>query len=184
MQDWKTMKRLLSTLAILCAVIAASASADWQPNIDSKLELSIAQAMLEAKEKDPSLEKWFEAAYAYAVFPQVGKGGVGVGAAHGSGVVIHGDRVVGDTKLSQVTVGLQLGGQVYSQFIFFRDKTAFDHFSRGNFEFGAQVSSVALTAGASKDANYDGGVAVFTNPRGGLMAEASVGGQKFEYTPR
>jgi len=74
-----------------------------------------------------------------------------------------------------------LGGQVYSEYIFFKDKTAFDNFARGNFEMGAQVSAVALTAGASADANYDGGVAVFTIAEGGLMYEATVGGQKFKY---
>ena len=76
---------------------------------------------------------------------------------------------------------IQLGGQVYSQFIMFKDRTAFDHFARGNFEMGAQVSAVAITLGASADANYDGGVAVFTIAEGGLMYEATVGGQKFTY---
>ena len=88
---------------------------------------------------------------------------------------------VGKTSLSQVTLGLQLGGQVYAQYIMFRDKTAFDHFTRGNFEMGAQASAVAITLGASSDANYDGGVAVFTIADGGLMFEATIGGQKFKY---
>ena len=83
-----------------------------------------------------------------------------------------------------MTAGFQLGGQVYAQFIMFKDSTAFGHFSRGNFEMGAQVSAVAITLGASADANYDGGVAVFTIAEGGLMYEASIGGQKFKYTAR
>ncbi|MBT8075984.1 MAG: hypothetical protein KJN61_05905 [Gammaproteobacteria bacterium] len=148
------------------------------------MELSVAEAILTAKEKDPSLAKWFDEAYAYAVFPKVGKGGIGIGGAHGKGIVIQGDKTVGETTLSQVTVGFQLGGQVYSEFIMFKDKTALDHFTRGNFEMGAQVSAVAITAGASADANYDGGVAVFTIAGGGLMYEASVGGQKFKYNPK
>ena len=148
------------------------------------MELSAAQAILTAKEKDPSLEAWFNDAYGYAVFPKVGKGGIGIGGAHGKGIVIQGDKTVADTSLSQVTVGFQLGGQVYSQYIFFKDKTAFDNFARGNFEMGAQVSAVAITLGASADANYDGGVAVFTIAEGGLMYEASVGGQKFKYKAR
>ena len=170
--------------AILIAAIMFCVSVHsyaWEPDNSDKLELSVAQAIIAAKDRDPSMEKWFETAYAYAVFPRVGKAGIGVGGAHGKGIVIFGDSTVGRTSLSQVTIGLQLGGQVYAEFIMFRDKTAFDHFTRGNFEMGAQVSAVALTAGASADANYDGGVAVFTNAGGGLMFEASVGGQKFTY---
>ena len=91
------------------------------------------------------------------------------------------DQVVGKTTLTQVTVGLQLGGQVYSEFIFFKDDVALGNFKRGNFELGAQASAVAATAGASADADCDKGVAIFTNTSGGLMYEASVGGQKFKY---
>jgi hypothetical protein len=105
----------------------------------------------------------------------------GEGGAHGKGLVITGDKAVGKTSLTQVTVGLQLGGQVYAEFIFFKDETALGHFQRGNFELNAQASAVAVTAGASADADYDKGVAIFTNVGGGLMYEASVGGQKFKY---
>ena len=178
------MNKLLNTIIALSFIFAANQLQAWEPDTSDKLELAVAQSLIKAKEKDPTLVRWFEAAYAYAVFPRVGKGGIGVGGAYGKGVVIHNDRTVGNTSLSQVTIGLQLGGQVYSEFIFFRDKTAFDHFTRGNFEMGAQVSAVAITAGASADANYDGGVAVFTIAEGGLMFEASIGGQKFKYTAR
>lgn len=162
-------------------VFASSFVQAWTPDNNDKLELSSAQAIIKAKEKDPSLAKWFEDAYAYAVFPKVGKGGIGIGGAHGKGIVIQGDKTVATSSLSQLTIGFQLGGQVYSQFIMFKDQTAFDHFARGNFEMGAQVSAVAITIGASADANYDGGVAVFTIAEGGLMYEATVGGQKFKY---
>ncbi len=175
------MNKLLALLIAASMVFVSTLAQSWEPDNTDKLELSTAQAIIAAKEKDPSMAKWFETAYAYAVFPRVGKAGIGIGGAHGKGIVIFGDSTVGLTSLSQVTIGLQLGGQVYSEFIMFRDKTAFDHFTRGNFEMGAQVSAVAVTAGASADANYDGGVAVFTNAEGGLMFEASVGGQKFKY---
>lgn len=175
------MKRFSIALITLSIIFAAAVAQAWEPDNTDTLELSAAQAIIAANEKDPSLEKWFETAYAYAVFPKVGKAGIGIGGAHGKGIVIFSDSTVGLTSLSQVTIGLQLGGQVYAEFIMFRDKTAFDHFTRGNFEMGAQVSAVAVTAGASADANYDGGVAVFTNAGGGLMFEASVGGQKFTY---
>jgi lipid-binding SYLF domain-containing protein len=115
------------------------------------------------------------------VFPSVGKGAIGIGGAHGKGLVIVDDKVIGKTSLSQVTIGLSLGGQKYAQFIFFKDDIALGHFQRGNYEMGAQASAVAVTAGASADADYDAGVAVFTNIAGGLMADASVGGQKFTY---
>jgi lipid-binding SYLF domain-containing protein len=176
------MRNLAVTLITLSLFFISNfAQAEWTPDSNSEIELSVAKSILEAKDKDPSLSKWFETAYGYAVFPNVGKGGFGIGGAHGKGLVIRGDKTVADTSLSQLTIGLQLGGQVYAEFIMFKDKTAFDNFARGNFEMGAQVSAVAVTLGASADADYDGGVAVFTIAGGGLMYEASVGGQKFKY---
>jgi lipid-binding SYLF domain-containing protein len=149
--------------------------------------------------------KFFQKAYGYAVFPTIGKGGVGVGFAHGQGRVYAGGKYVGDTSMNQATVGAQLGGQVYSQIIFFEDKRSFDEFTSGNFEFGAQATAVAITAGASASTStgggssagasasrsdaktaggYTKGMAVFTVAKGGLMYEASIGGQKFSYKPR
>jgi len=180
----KIMKKLSVTLIALGLVLTSAFAQAWTPDSGNKMELAVAQSIINAKEKDPSLAKWFDEAYAYAVFPKVGKGGIGIGGAHGKGIVIRGDSTVADTSLSQLTIGFQLGGQVYSQFIMFKDKTAFDSFARGNFEMGAQVSAVAITLGASADANYDGGVAVFTIAEGGLMYEATVGGQKFKYEAR
>jgi len=178
------MKKLLTSLIISIAVFSTTFAQAWEPDTSDKLELSVAQAIIKAKSKDPALTKWFDTAYAYAVLPKIGKGGIGIGGAYGKGLVIRGNSTVGETSLSQITIGFQLGGQVYSEYIMFRDKTAFDHFSRGNFEMGAQVSAVAITLGASADANYDKGVAVFTIAEGGLMYEASIGGQKFKYTAK
>jgi lipid-binding SYLF domain-containing protein len=175
------MKRTSLALIALVLLFAGTFAQAWTPDSGDKMELSVAQAIITAKEKDPGLKNWFDTAYGYAVFPKVGKGGIGIGGAHGKGLVIQGDNTVAETSLSQVTVGFQLGGQVYSQYIFFKDKTAFDQFARGNFEMGAQVSAVAITLGASADADYDKGVAVFTIAEGGLMYEATVGGQKFKY---
>ena len=175
------MKKLSFALIALSLVFSSTIAQAWTPDSKDKMELSAATAIINAKEKDPALVKWFDEAYAYAVFPKVGKGGIGIGGAHGKGIVIRGDTTVATTSLSQLTIGFQLGGQVYSEFVLFKDKTAFDHFARGNFEMGAQVSAVAVTLGASADANYDGGVAVFTIAEGGLMYEATVGGQKFKY---
>ncbi len=175
------MKKLFAVLITLSLVSTNIYAQDWKPNVDDKMELSVAQAIIKANESDPTLTMWFESAYAYAVYPKVGKGGFIVGGAGGKGLVIRGTNTVGETSLSQVTIGAQIGGQVYAQYIMFKDQTAFEHFTRGNFEMGAQVSAVAITLGASKDAGYDGGVAVFTLADGGLMLEASVGGQKFKY---
>jgi len=145
--------------------------------------------------------QFFSKSYGYAVLPTIGKGGIGIGGAHGNGRVYAKGQYVGDTSMTQITVGLQLGGQAYSQMIFFEDKHAFDEFTGGNFEFGAQATAVAITAGASAQAGTTGatagasgsqqssknvakyykGVAVFTVAKGGLMYEATIGGQKFNY---
>jgi len=150
--------------------------------------------------------EFFHKCYGYAVFPTIGKGGLGIGAAHGDGHVYESGKYVGDTSMTQVSVGLQAGGQAFSQIIFFENKAAFDQFTAGNFEFGAGVSAVAIKSGASGSvgttgatasassgggksgagttANYRKGMAVFTIAKGGLMYEASVGGQKFSYKAR
>jgi lipid-binding SYLF domain-containing protein len=175
------MKNTLIAFLALSLALTTSFVHGWDPDDSDKLELSVAQAILEAKKKDPLIAKWFDAAYAYAVFPKIGKGGFIVGGAYGKGLVIQGDSTIGTTSLTQGSIGAQIGGQAYAEYIMFRDETALNHFRRGNFEMGAQASAVAITLGASTDANYDSGVAIFTLPMGGLMAEASVGGQKFKY---
>lgn len=171
---------LLTTIAFMLAAPAYA----FEPNVNDEMELDVAKAILAIKRADPGIEAFFENAAGFAVFPSVGKGGLVVGGAYGKGLVIVGDKVDGYTSMTQGTIGLQIGGQKYAQFIFFKDATAIDHFRRGNFEFGAQASAVAITKGASADASYDGGVAVFTHAGGGLMLEGSVGGQRFTYQPK
>lgn len=137
------------------------------------------------KKSDPSLTKFFDDAYGYVVFPSIGKGAVGIGGAYDDdGVVFRGGKAVGDATLSQGTIGFQLGGQVYSEIIFFATEHAFNDFTNGNLEFSAQASAVAADKGAAANADYEAGVAVFTQAKGGLMYEASIGGQKFSYSPR
>jgi lipid-binding SYLF domain-containing protein len=147
---------------------------------------------------------FFNNCYGYAVFPTIGKAGWVAGGAHGSGrVYVHG-HYVGDTTVNQLSVGAQAGGQAYSQIVFFQDKRSFDEFTRGNFEFGADVNAVAITAaaggsvgtegvgagasGGKKDAatmgEYYKGLAVFTIVKGGAMFEAAIAGQKFSYSPK
>ena len=144
-------------------------------------EDEVAEVIAKYQEGDPGMQGWFAEAYGYAVFPSVGKGGIGIGGARGKGLVYEQGRLVGKTTLTQVTVGFQLGGQEFSEVIFFKDKTAFDDFTRGNFEMGAQISAVALTTGISGNLAYNAGVAVVTATKAGLMYEATVGGQKFDY---
>jgi lipid-binding SYLF domain-containing protein len=147
---------------------------------------------------------FFTTAYGYAVFPKIGKGGIGIGGAYGKGHVYQGGTVVGDCSMKQATIGFQLGGQAYSQIIFFEDERAFKEFTSGSFEFGAEASAVAVTAGAGAKAGTTGasagasagqndakvvgeyykGMATFTLAKGGLMYEATIGGQKFSYKPR
>ena len=140
-------------------------------------------AITTLKNADPSLSRRFGDAAGYAVFATVGKGGAGVGGAHGTGVLFVKGTATGTTTLSQLTVGAQLGGQAYSEVIFFDTKEAVADFRKGEFALAAQVSAVAVKAGASANAKYEKGVAVFTLTKGGLMAEASIGGQKFSYEP-
>jgi lipid-binding SYLF domain-containing protein len=147
---------------------------------------------------------YFDKSYGYAVFPTIGQGGFVVGAAHGDGdVYVHGRRI-GKASVTQVSVGFQAGGQAYSEIIFFQDKASLEAFTTGNFELGADVGAIAVTASASAGASTDGehsgasggmhdavtqggyyrGMAIFTIAKGGLMFDASVQGQKFSYTPR
>ena len=135
------------------------------------------------KEKDPGMEKIFSDAVGYAVFPTVGKGAIGIGGARGKGWVYHGGGVIGKSTLTQVSIGFQLGGQAYSEIVFFQTKQALDNFKLGHLKLDAQASAIALTARASADVAYRNGVAIVTMAKGGLMYEASVGGQKFSFTP-
>jgi lipid-binding SYLF domain-containing protein len=187
-------KQMLTILAVAAtALVAAPAYADeYQETID-------------VFRKAGESGKFFQTAYGYAVFPTVGKGGIGVGGAYGTGRVYEKGKHVGDSSMAQVTIGFQLGGQAYSQIVFFQDQRAFKEFTSGNFEFGAEASAVAITAGAGARAStagssagasggqhdaktvsggYNKGMATFTVAKGGLMYEASIGGQKFSYKPR
>ena len=186
------MKRLIFLASLILLVSASNVMADEY------------QETIEVFKNAGESAGYFNNSYGYAVFPTIGKGGIGVGGAYGTGRVYENGSYVGDTEVAQVTLGLQLGGQAFSQIIFFRDKRAFKEFTAGNFEFGAQATAVAITAGASAAAtttgsstgisggqhdasttgSYHRGMATFTVAKGGLMYEATIGGQKFSYTPR
>ena len=171
--------------------------------------LSVAQAdsysdTIDLFKKSPAVQPFFKSAYGYAVFPTIGKGGFGIGGAFGTGQVYQGGRVTGTSSLIKLSIGFQAGGQAFSEIIFFQDKRAYDEFTGGDFAFDATASVVAITAGAQAKAgttgasagasagpatgtqapaNYVKGMAVFIHAKGGLMYEASIGGQKFNFTP-
>jgi lipid-binding SYLF domain-containing protein len=159
---------------------------------------------IEVFKKSPATEEFFAKAYGFAVFPTVGKGGIGIGGAYGNGQVYRGGEVTGTASLIKLSIGFQLGGQAFSEVIFFQDKRAYDEFTSGEFAFDAQASAVAITAGAQAQAgtqgasagasagpatgtqaetSYTKGMAVFVHIKGGLMYEAAIGGQKFSFTP-
>jgi lipid-binding SYLF domain-containing protein len=167
----------LSVLLVLSACATAPSSEGGKAD----LERDAATALAKAKRSDRSLINVFDAAEGYAVFPSVGKGGAGVGGAYGKGILYERGRVVGYCDVSQATIGLQLGGQAYTEIIAFQTRQAVQKFKEGNLRFDAQATAVALKSGVGANARYTNGVAVFTMDEAGLMYEATVGGQKFGY---
>jgi lipid-binding SYLF domain-containing protein len=131
---------------------------------------------------DSLMQSLFENSYGYVIFPNIGKGAIGIGGAAGNGIVFEKGTPVGSAKMKQVSIGFQFGGQVYREVIFFENEATLTHFKQNKFEFAAQASAVAVTSGASANVKYRDGVLVFTQQKKGLMYEASIGGQKFDYT--
>ena len=157
----------------------------WKPSSDKNMKgKKVSDRTIKALnkfKKISSLKPYFKQARGFAVFPNVGKGGIGIGGARGKGEVFEKGNVIGSTTLTQLSIGFQLGGQAFSQIIFFKDKKALERFTEGNFEFGASASAALISEGANASADYSDGVAVLTFLKGGLMYEASIGGQKFSY---
>jgi lipid-binding SYLF domain-containing protein len=168
-------------IALSVAMVAAIPTRAVADPLDDKVK----DAKAEFLKNDDSLKAVFEKASGYVIFPTVAKGALGVGAATGEGQVFDKgkDTAVGEARLTQVTIGFQAGGQAYSELIFFEDQASLDGFKKGNFEFSAQATAVAVKAGAGATAKYEKGVMILTMAKGGLMYEASIGGQKFKYKP-
>jgi lipid-binding SYLF domain-containing protein len=206
------MKKKL--IALFFAGTLAAAGTDAFAGGNSIAALKMASSGIE-KEKDQfavqsalatfegvtQMGAYFERSYGVAIFPTIGKGGLGVGGAHGKGWVFREGNLAGEASMTQLTIGFQAGGQAFSQVIFFEDEASYLNFTSGNFEFGAQASAVAINAGANASAStagganagagtaqakddYTGGMAVFTIAKGGLMYEAALGGQKFNFKPQ
>jgi len=190
----------LAATVLLARSNSAEHLKDATADIKKEKDRLEVQSALASFEETGKLKPFFEKSYAVVIFPSIGKGGLGIGGAHGSGWGFREGKLDGTTKMTQVTIGFQAGGQAFSQVIFFEDEATFNHFTSGDFELGAQASAVALTAGANASAStaggtaagagdsqakttYSDGMAIFTLAKGGLMYEASVGGQKFSYKP-
>ena len=179
-------KTSFGTFAVLFAAVALMGCSTSPRSTEQRANLRD-EGMTSVKEMertDVGLEDFLNKAYGYTIFPSVGKGGAIVGGAYGKGVVYEKGQWIGYADLSQATVGLQLGGQTYSELIAFETREALDRFKNNQLAFSANASAVALKSGASTAAKYTDGVAVFTAAKGGLMFEASIGGQKFTFVPR
>jgi lipid-binding SYLF domain-containing protein len=185
MKRWMTMLLMLA----LAGVAPRAIHADSVPPTtaaqqeQTRLARETAAAIDLFKKTHPELAKRFESAAGYVVFPSVAKGAAGIGAAHGEGEVYANGKKIGTAALTQVTLGIQLGGQVFSEVIFFDDKATLDAFARSVFSLAAQATAVAAADGAAATAKYNENVEVHTVVKGGLMFEASLGGQKFSFAP-
>ena len=175
--------RTLAGCLVAALVLAAGCSSSQKAD-GPTLSEQVTDAITLMQSRDPNLKRWFDdGSYGYAVFPNVGKGAIGIGGAYGKGEVFEQGKRIGTATMTQGTIGLQLGGQAYSEVVFFKDKRALNTFKANTLELSAQASAVAVKAGGSADADYEAGVAIFTMAKGGLMLEASVGGQEFKFTP-
>ena len=179
----KMHKIIIGGLALMSFALTATSWA-WDPDDAEENHAKAQEAIAEFKKSDPSIQRFFDSSSGYVVIPTVGKAGFGIGGARGKGVLYENEAVTANVTLSQLSFGFQWGGQAYSEFIFFEDAATLTNFKRGNYELGAQAPAVAVTAGASADANFNGGMAIFTQAKGGLMYEASIGGQKFKVEPK
>jgi len=167
-------------LLTLAACTTAPDSAEGK----HELRRTSADALSQAQQNDPSLADVIRTSAGYAVFPEIGKGAIGIGGAYGKGDLYEGGVVVGYCDMTQASIGFALGGQAYSEIIVFKTHDALEAFKQGNFRFDAQATAVALKSGAGANAKFANGIAVFTMDEAGLMYEASVGGQKFSYQAR
>jgi lipid-binding SYLF domain-containing protein len=174
------MKRL-KTILTLGLVLLISVGINAQTSKQKKIIKDAEAAKTTLIEKDNGLKKFFSNAAGYVIFPNVGKGGLIVGGASGNGAVYDHGKLVGMADLKKINIGLQAGGQAFIEVIFFETAKELKNFQESNYEFSADASAVALKSGVSVNAEYKNGVAVFTSPKAGLMADASVGGQKFTY---
>ncbi|MEA3411168.1 MAG: lipid-binding SYLF domain-containing protein [Pseudomonadota bacterium] len=170
----------LTGLIFLMFFLANPTVAGWDPNEETEAQAAVTAFKL----TDPDLKAFFEKAHGYAVFPAVGKAGMGFGGAYGKGIVYEQGKEIGNTSLKQLSMGFQFGGESYREIIFFEDADTLNKFKEGNYELGAQATAVVVKKGAAKNSDFSDGVAVFTQTKGGMMFDVSVAGQKFTFEPK
>ena len=164
------------------ALILLCFTAVGQNKKDKKIMKDAEKAKKALLKADSGIQKYFDESVGYVIFPNVGKGGLIIGAASGNGVLYEGGKAVGMADLKKITVGFQAGGQAVTEAIFFENESVLSEFKGDEFEFSAEISAIALKSGVTANAKYKEGIAVFVLPKAGLMADVTVGGQKFEYT--
>lgn len=171
--------RLLGLLTVV--VLSGCATVPEKKESRDVLSAEVKEAIALFQSTDPGIQSFFDNAYGYAVFPRVTKGAFWLGGAYGRGEVFERGRRIGYASLSQATLGFSFGGEYFREIIFFRQKQDLDRFRYGDFAFSAQATATAVTVGASAKADYKDGMAVFVMADRGLMVDASVGGQKFQF---
>jgi len=170
-------------MAFFFVIFLTSAYGGWDPRGREEEERAVKDTISLILSIDPSLQIYFDKAYAYAVLPSVGKGAFIGGVGYGRGWFFENGKAIGKVSIVQLSIGAQIGGQAYREIVFFSDKDRSDDFKNDRFEMGAQISAIAVTEGVGKAGTYTNGVAVFILPKAGFMAEASVSGQRFSFEP-
>lgn len=172
---------LLASILFVLSILDVSNSFSQLTSKEKRLIEKSNDAKIEFIRHDKLLKNLFDNAYGYAILPNVGKGAMVVGAAAGSGPVYERNKLIGMVSMTQVTIGFQTGGQAYREVIFFENKEIMERLKRNKIEFSAQASAIALTQGALANIKYVNGVMIFAQTKGGLMYEASLGGQQFKF---
>lgn len=172
-----------SKLFMLLVTLLVTFISFGQNSKDKKIMEEAKKAKQEMINTDAGLDKFFKNATAYVIFPHVGEGALIIGGASGNGVLYEKGKAVGMADLKKLDIGIQAGGQSSSEVIFFETQDALNEFKAGNYAISAEASAIAVKSGVAENANYNDGVVIFTYPKKGLMADVSVGGQKFSYKP-
>lgn len=173
--------KFFSLVALSASLLLNNAVQAQTSEKDKKIAADAREAKADFIKADGQMKSLFDNAYGYVIFPNVGKGAIGIGGAAGNGAAFQKGTLIGMAKMTQVSVGFQWGGQAYREVILFEGKADLDRFKQNKIEFSGQASAVAATAGAAANVKYKDGVMIFSQIKGGLMYEASVGGQKFKF---
>jgi lipid-binding SYLF domain-containing protein len=180
------MRTSLFAALLLAAFGFGLVGCSTQPQTEEKkqsLDADARNTLDEMRREDPDFGRFLDRAFGYAIYPSVGKGGFIVGGSYGKGEVYEQGRMIGYSDITQATIGAQVGGQAFAEVICFENKAALDKFIAAEYQLAAEATAVALKSGAGAQARFQNGIAIFTYNKGGLMAAAAVGGQRFRYTP-